>query len=220
MPIAWAQVPVRAEGHWRVVAGAGFAVAVVTGLVLLGVSLWGAGNYGSPRADRWLNVMTGLGATSAVLGFLGAAYLTARYGRRASISINAETSELSGGSVLIAARPEVKSVGLFRVKFHGTAGALIRVREVYAVEESVSRTGLWEGQYRLAAAIFGDREDRQFAESGETLRTTVLFRVPAPDGVIGWMVVVSIKAPSRLMPGASVAWGDKVFVRRPEPKTP
>ncbi len=205
----------------RAAIGAVIALFSIALLAWVGWALWGNRSpqgHGAPP-DRWLNVMTGLGASAAVLAFLGGAYLAARYGRRASISISADISELPGGSVLIAARPEVKAVGLFRVKFHGTAGAVIRVREVYAVEESVSQTGLWEGQFRLAAAIFGERdEDQQFAESGEALRTTVLFRVPAPDGVIGWMVVVSIKAPSRWMPGASGAWGDKIFVVRPEPK--
>jgi hypothetical protein len=168
---------------------------------------------------HWLNIVTGLGAGSAVLAFLGGVYLAARYGRRASISITADVSELPDGNMLIAARPVVNAVGFFRVKFHGPTGAVIRVREVYAVELSVSPTGLWEGEFRLAAAIFGeDGEDKQFAESGEALKTTVLFRVPAPDGVIGWMVVVSIKAPTRWMPGSSGAWGDKVFVARPEPK--
>ena len=174
---------------------------------------------GSPTPDRWLNVVLGLGAAAAVLAFLGGVYLAARYGRRASISISAEITPLSGGDVLISARPEVTAVGLFKVKFHGTSGAVIRVREVYAVDAAVSPTGLWEGKYRLAAAVFGEDDDnKQFAESGEALKTTVLFRTPAPEGVVGWMVVVSIKAPTRWIPGASGAWGDKVFLTRPKPQ--
>jgi hypothetical protein len=170
-------------------------------------------------SDHWLNVMTGLGAAAAVLAFLGGAYLAARYGRRASISIDADITELPDRSVLIAARPVVNAVGLFRVKFHGPSGAVIRVREVYAVEPSVSPKGLWEGEFRLAPAIFGDDdENQQFVESGEALKTTVLFRVLVPDGVIGWMVAVSIKAPTRWMPGSSGAWGDKIFLSRPKPK--
>jgi hypothetical protein len=179
-------------------------------------ALWGNDQGHAPHLDRWLDVVTGLGAIAIVLAVLGGAFLAARYGRRASISMAADISELPDGSLLIAARPEVKSVGFVRAKFHGSSGAVIRVSEVYAVERSVSQTGLMEGDFRLAPATFGEREDLEFAESGEALRTTVLFRVPAPDGVIGWMVDISIKAPTRWMPGSGGAWGDKVFVARPK----
>jgi hypothetical protein len=173
----------------------------------------------SSPPDHWLNVVLGLAAVAAVLAFVGGGYLAARYGRRASISIKADVTELPDHSVLIAARPVVNAVGLFRVKFHGPRGAVIRVRNVYAVEPSVSPKGLWEGEFQLAPAIFGDDDEtQQFVESGEALKTTVLFRVLVPDGVIGWMVAVSIKAPTRWMPGSSGAWGDKVFLGRPKPK--
>jgi hypothetical protein len=193
-------------------------------LCAVGLGVWWAlwGNRqepGSPTPDRWLNAMLGLAAVATILAFVGGAYLAARYGRRASISIDADVTELPDRSVLIAARPVVNAVGLFRLKFHGPRGAVIRVRNVYAVEPSVSPKGLWEGEFRLAPAIFGDDDkNQQFVESGEALKTTVLFRVSVSDGVIGWVVAVSIKAPTRWMPWSSVAWGDKIFLARPKPK--
>lgn len=196
----------------------GAAILTVVGYALWW-ALWAKAPKGATPPDRWLNVVLGLGAVAAVLAFAGGTYLAARYGRRASISIDANVTELPDHSVLISARPVVNAVGLFRVRFHGTSGAVVRVRNVYAVDPSISPKGLWEGEFRLAPAIFGDDDDQtqQFVESGEALKTTVLFRVPVPEGVIGWMVAVSIKAPTRWMPGSSGAWGDKVFLGRPKP---
>ena len=193
-----------------------FVAGVVVSLVFAGLALWGRRSVGL-GADRWLNVMLGLAALATILAFVGGAYLAARYGRRASISIDAKVTDLKNGSFLLAARPVVTAVGIFRVKFHGPRGAVVRVRDVYSVDPSVSPTGLWEGEYRQAAAIFGDDDDnQQFAESGEALKTTVLFRVAPPEAVIGWMVVVAIRAPTRWMPWSSGAWGDKLFVPRPD----
>jgi hypothetical protein len=108
----------------------------------------------------------------------------------------------------------VKAVGLFRVKFHGPTGALIRVGELYLAEpEESDGTGLKEGRVWEQPAIFG----AQFAEGGEELSTPAIFRLPPlPDSVIGWSVSVGIRAPVRWLPGSTGAWGDRIFVPRPD----
>ena len=75
----------EAAGSWRRVA-IGAALAVVVGSFGMWIwwALWDhAHSTGSAPPDRWLNVMLGLGAASAVAGVIGGAYLAARYGRRA-----------------------------------------------------------------------------------------------------------------------------------------
>jgi len=190
------------------------AVFVTIAAGAFGVWLWWAlwGNHspqGTPPPDRWLNVMMGLGAVAAVLAFFGGAYLAARYGRRASVSISAVPHLIPDG-VVVATRPVVKAVGVLKVKFHGPRGALVRVAEVYLAPKEAS--GLKEGRHWEEVAVFGE----QFAEAGEELATTTLFRLPPlPPSVIGWRVSVGIQAPTRWMPGSSTSWTDRIFVERP-----
>ncbi|MGH9007426.1 MAG: hypothetical protein ACRDV6_06915, partial [Acidimicrobiales bacterium] len=81
--------------------------------------------------DHWLNILTGSGATAAVVGVVGGAAFAARYGRRASLTISA-TAEPAKGGYLIIVRPCVKAVGIFRVKFtRGSAGSQVLVTEKY-----------------------------------------------------------------------------------------
>jgi hypothetical protein len=195
------------------------AVVLVVSLAGLGTFAWWAlwGNQTTKVAggsDRWLNFALGLAGIATAAGVAGGAYLAARYGRRASISIRATVEALDDGGVIIAARPVVKAVGLFRVNFHGPRGALVRVREHLLVDPDESPTGMKQGLYWELVAVF----EEQFAEAGEELATTVLFRLPpARDRkVVGWIVAVAIESPTRWMPGSSGAWGDKIFVARPQ----
>jgi hypothetical protein len=193
-------------------------VLVAASFLVGGLWIWWAiwGNHppvGNPAPDRWLNLVLGLAAVATVAGVVGGAYLAAQYGRRASISIAATIVPLEVGGVVVAARPVVKAVGLFRVRFHGPHGALVRVRELRLVDPSELPTGMKEDRYWEAVGVFGD----QFAEGGEELTTTVMFRLPSiPHQVVGWIVAVGIEAPTRWVPRSSGAWGDKIFVPRPK----
>jgi hypothetical protein len=164
-------------------------------------------------SDRWLNIMTGLGAAGAVVAGVGVVVggiFAWRYGRKASVSISATPHEVPDG-VILATRPVVKGVGLFRVKFHGPKGASVQVREVRLDDSATSGLRLdrqWEQE-----AVFGE----QHADGGEELPTTVMFRLQEPDpAVVGWVVWVSIQAPTRWMPGSSESWADRIFVPRPK----
>jgi hypothetical protein len=212
-----AHPPIPTKRFWKAVAYLAFAAAVGVGLIFFGVGLWSAHGYGTPRADRWLNVMTGLGATSAFLGFVGAVYFSARYGRRASVTLSAKPY-LAPDAVILSVRPVVKAVGLFRVRFHGPRGAVVHVTEMYlAAPEETAGRGIKEGRSWEHAALFGEGEDKQFAEAGEELGTSALFRLPlASPSTIGWSVSLRISAPTRWLPGSSGAWADRVFVPRPE----
>jgi len=175
-------------------------------------ALWGHPPVSAPMVDRWLNVALGLAGFATVAGVVGGAYLAARYGRRASASISADVEPLADGGVLIASRPMVKAVGIFPVKVHRPGGAKVRVRELRIVDIKEHPTGLLEDRYWELEDIYKD----QYAEGEEELATTVVSRLPrVPVDVIGWIVTLSVEAPTRWMPGSSGKWGDKIFVPRP-----
>jgi uncharacterized membrane protein len=220
----------EASGSWRRVAVAAAAVALLIGVAYwLWWALWdNQQKAGSPATDRWLNVMLGLGAASAVLAFLGGAYTAARYGRRASISVSAKTMLHTSG-VVLSVRPKVRAIGIFRVRFHGPRGAVIRVAEWYVPAGHDSALGLnpqhpeapalERGRVWEHAAVFGEPGGReeQFAEGGEELSTTSDFLLPLPSpSTVGWSVNLFIVAPSRWFPGSSGSWADRVFVPRPD----
>jgi hypothetical protein len=189
-------------------------------------AIWGnLRSKGGTPPDRWLNVMQGLGATATVLVFLGGAYSVARYGRRASVSVEAKAMQHSSG-VVLSVRPTVKAVGIFRVKFHGPRGAVIRVAEWYVPPgydpdlgydpQNPHGLALVEGRVWEHAAVFGEKGE-QFAEGGEALSTTSDFLLPNPSpSTVGWSVNLFIAAPTRWMPGSSGAWADRIFVPRPD----
>ena len=110
--------------------------------------------------------------------------------------------------VVVAARPIVKAVGIFRVKFHATEGVIVRLTEVY-IEEGELR----EGRFWTKTGAFG----QQYVDAGEELPTTVVFPPIRPPGsVIGWLVYLKVAAPTRLMRFRSAWWMDQVFVPRPD----
>jgi hypothetical protein len=169
--------------------------------------------------DHLLDVMLMLGALAAVAGVLGGLYLAARYGRRASVSIEAKAYD-KGTGILIVARPRVKSVGIFRVKFHKVRGAAVKATETWIDEEGKVRV---EGVTRPHFKAFG-RDD--LVEGSEELVTTVLILMPRPKAaVIGWMVDLEIRGRHRFtyyifkaipkVPDRGYFWTDRVFVDRP-----
>ena len=160
---------------------------------------------------HWLTIVTGLGAVATAAGVAAGACLAMRYGRRASVSVSAKAYPTLTG-IVIATRPVVKAVGIFRVKFHGPKGAVVKVTEIYINDSRELQDGL----SRDRDAVFGT----QFVEAGEELTTTSVFPPTSPSPrVIGWRVSIAIAAPSRLL--ASGGWrADQIFVPRPEASEP
>jgi hypothetical protein len=156
---------------------------------------------------HWLTIVTGLGAFATAAGVATGAVLAVLYGRRASVSVTASPHVTPSG-VVVAARPVVKAVGIFRVKFHATEGALVRLTEVY-----IEQGELKEGRSWTETGAF----DQQYVDAGEELPTTVIFPPISPPGsVIGWLVYLKIAAPTRLAKFRSAWWMDQVFVPRPD----
>ncbi len=174
-----------------------------------------------PAPDHWLNVVLALGALAAVAGLIGGAYLAGRYGRRASVSIKAEAHENPTG-VLIVARPSVKSVGIFRIKFHKERGAVVKATEVYIDGAGVVKV---DGRSRPNLDVFGNDS---LVEGAEQLLTTVLILMPKPtQSVIGWLVDLDVRARHRFLyyilkivpkvGDRGYFWTDRVFVPRSLP---
>jgi hypothetical protein len=197
----------------------GVAVTVFAGLaVLAGLAYWVYwalwGNLPSrgpaPPPDRWVNVMTGVGAAVAATGILTGGVIAWLYGRKASVSITAKVHRTADG-VILATRPLIKAVGIFRVRFQGPHGASVQVRELHLDDNALA--GLRLGDQWEQAAVFGE----QHADGGEQLPTTVIFRIrnPAPT-VVGWVVWVTVQAPTRWVPNASESWADRIFVSTEE----
>ncbi len=149
--------------------------------------------------DHWLNVVLALAAIATTAGFVAGAIFTARYGRRASVSISAKAQAVPGG-YLITARPSVKAVGVFRVKFtKGDEGSHLEVDQVYVDAQ-------WQPvrvPSETRSNLFGD----SFVEGGEELQTTTVIPVPTPPGsVIGWFLWVQVCAPNRFLRLGWLRW--------------
>ncbi|MGC9963200.1 MAG: hypothetical protein ABSE47_15020 [Acidimicrobiales bacterium] len=168
-------------------------------------SVWDAIGRGITD-HHWLTIVTGVGSFATAAGIGTGAVLAVLYGRKASVSISAE-AHLTESGVVVSARPMVKAVGIFRVKFHVTEGVSVRLTEVY-----VENGDLKEGQFWTKGGAFG----QQYVDSGEELTTTVVFSPmsPAPS-VIGWLVYLKIAAPTRLTKFRTAWWADQAFVPRP-----
>ncbi len=183
-------------------------------------ALWGNQPPGAAASDHWLNVMLGLGGLAAVAGVVGGAYLAARYGRRASVSIKAEARPNNSG-VLIVARPIVKSVGIFRVRFEEEEGAVVKATEVWIDDDRKVRVEIGERSLGRTGSNSEAFTNDTFVEGSEELQTTVLIPMPPPTArVIGWMVSLEVYARSRFLYDLFRGrrpywWTDRVFVERP-----
>ena len=158
---------------------------------------------------HWLTIVTAIGAVATAAGVATGGWLAARYGRRASASISAQVYATPQG-VVMATRPSVKAVGIFRVKFHVTKGVKVHVQEVFISDDGeLASARYWEN---------GTNWGQQYVDAGEELTTTVLFRLlDPPVRVIGWQVYLSVSAPTRLVaPNASASWVDQIFVALPD----
>ncbi len=155
----------------------------------------------------WLSIVTGVGAIAATAGVVTGAVIALLYGRKASVSVTASPHVTESG-IVVAARPIVKAVGLFRVKFRATEGVTVRLTEVYIVDGELK-----EGRSWTADRAFG----QQYVDAGEELPTTVVFQpMNPPRSVIGWNVYLKVAAPTRLARIRGAWWMDQVFIPRPE----
>jgi hypothetical protein len=162
-----------------------------------------------PPPDHWLNVVLALGALAAVAGVLVGAFFTALYGRRASVSLSATAAKTPGGYVILA-RPSVKAVGVFRVRFlGGNEGSQVTVTEYYT---DVAGNPIEAITYPRRN-LFGEA----FVDGGETLTTTTLVPVPNPAAtVFGWAVWLEVRAPNRFLGRLWIrAAGHWILRRRP-----
>lgn len=194
-----------------------FALVVLAAAVWMIWALWvnqPTAAHAAPT-DRWLDVMTGIGATTAAVGVVVGGTWALLYGRKASVSVSAEAHPLPDGGVILTARPLVRAVGLFRVKFYGgAAAATVDVRELRLDDDAESGTQLSIEKWTEVAA-FGE----QHADGGEEVPTTVVFRLRKPaDNVVGWMVWLDVQASRRwvhVVPNATGSWADRIFIPRP-----
>jgi hypothetical protein len=148
--------------------------------------------------------VTGLGAGATFAGVAVGAYLAAMYGRRGSVSVSGVAHALPSG-VVVTARPCVKAVGLFRVKFQEEGGATVRLTELCKVGLDLKEGFEWE-----QSGVFG----QQYVDAGEELRTTVIFQPGLRPEVVGWNLYLRVEATTRLFKSRTGWWADQVFVPR------
>lgn len=148
--------------------------------------------------------MTGLGAALGGLAVVIAAIFALRYGRRASVSISARVRSSEAG-LFIEARPSVKAVGAFRVKFRkGAEGSTVTVTQMWQDMNGTINEGL---TYPPENSVFGD----SFVDGGEELLTTTLIPIPGVTqrSVIGWTVWFEVRGAGRfrmLLAPVKVVW--------------
>jgi hypothetical protein len=154
--------------------------------------------------DHLFNIVTGVGAAAGALGVAAGAFFAARYGRRASVSLTASVLSTQKGFVIVA-RPSVRAVGVFRVRFVQGTGSKVIVFEMYQDDKGEPQPAL--SYPRLN--VFGEA----FVDGGEELVTTTLIPVPVPPAsVIGWAVWFQVHAPNRFL---RFRWLTRAIARRP-----
>lgn len=141
---------------------------------------------GSP-SDTWLNVVLGLAGLAAILAVVVGAVFTARYGRRASVSVSADVHR-TAKSCAVVVRPSVKAVGVYTVRFKDSMVTVteLRVRE----DGSISTRDLTP-----VVDVFGNA----YVEGGEELATSVYQPVQADESVVGWGARLEIHVAPRFL---------------------
>ena len=151
-------------------------------------------------------IVTGLGAFATAAGVAAGAVLALLYGRKGSASVSATAYQTTFG-VVVAARPCVKAVGLFRVTFKRKEGVTLRLAEVHMAGGELVEGRCWD-----SSGAFG----QQYVDAGEELTTTVVFAPVTPTpSMVGWLVYLNAGAPSRLAKFRTSWWADQVFVPCP-----
>jgi len=157
-------------------------------------------------AVHGLNLVIGLGAGAGAVAVAAGGVLAFLYGRRASASVSAEVHSRPEGYLVIA-RPVIRAVGLYRVKFQETDGVMVRLREVHLDNDE-----LVERECMVYPGAFG----QQYVDAGEELSTSVTFPpLRPPESVIGWLVFLDVAAPTWLARFRTGVWRDQTFIPRP-----
>ncbi len=132
---------------------------------------------------------------------------TSGYCRKATAIVAGEAHR-AGGDVLIAARPSVRAVGIFRLRFGQDGGSWLRLTEIERGPDSLVSGRQWD----QPISVFGAGS---FVEAGETLTTTVVFDVGRPDeAVLGWRLSFGISV-GRFRKAQDWAWADRMFIPVP-----
>jgi hypothetical protein len=158
-------------------------------------------------AAVWSDAFSAAGATAAVIATVGGAVVAIRYGRKATAQIEASVYE-AGNTILLAARPSVRAVGVFRLAFADDCRTT--VTEVWTTRE-----GLVQGRKWGSRAVFGP----SFVEAGETIWTTVVFDLgPPSEYLVGWRAVFDVTVSRRFGRNGEWVWNDRIFVPSPSAK--
>ncbi len=157
-------------------------------------------------SDTWLNVSLGGGAIFGAAAVIVGAYFTARYGRRASVSIAAE-AQRSKYSCAVVARPSIKAVGVFKVRFSHCS---IKVAEIRHVADG----SLVASEH---PQIMEDVFHSAYVDGGEDLRTSVLVPVLMPSReIVAWAVRFELKVLPRFLRHFQPALAELALLRLPQ----
>lgn len=159
----------------------------------------------------WPNLPTAA-EVATLVGVGGGAVVAYFFARRANVAITAAPHRLTNGEVVIACRPSVTALGAARLLFSDKEGAVVTLVETRATPEG----GTADGHTSEPRQAFPPDETGtpQYVNPGETLRSAVLFRCPAPaPTLVGWRVELSVASKGWVRPG--LHWGDAVFVAVP-----
>lgn len=162
------------------------------------------------EASLWLDVPTTMAAIAATAAVVVGGWFAIRYSRRANVTISAEVHPTPEG-LLIAARPSITAVGPLKLKFSKKQEPQIAVTSILGTE-----AGTKNGEALRARPAFpkDDAGKGQFVGAGETLTSSVLFKVgTAQESLVGWRVDFGVTAGGHLRGGLS--WSDRVFVPVP-----
>jgi hypothetical protein len=148
-------------------------------------------HYLAPFADTPDHLLNGaliIGALAGAVAVVVGGIFTARYGRRASVSICAE-SQRTPTSCAIVVRPSVKAVGVFKVKFKH---CIVKVSEVQKGSD---------GEYVSVENGIEHVENvfkNSYVDGGEDLQTSIFVPVPLPQSnVVAWAVRFELEAAPR-----------------------
>jgi hypothetical protein len=160
-------------------------------------------------SDHVYNFLTAAGAVAAVLGLIGGVTLALLYSRRATATVSAKLHKTENGTVL-AVRPAVQAQGPFKLEFAaGEAASQATITPVLATDKGTRSS---QDDARSKPAFPTDVTGKaQFVSPGETLTSTLLFRVdPLLEGLIGWIVTLNIESKGIIRRG--LHWADETFV--------
>jgi hypothetical protein len=165
-------------------------------------------------SDTWLNIVLGLAALAGVLTFVLALFAAYRYSRKANVAVSATGHRIEGGAV-IAVRPSVTAIGPFKFRFSQLEGEGAWIDVFDRIATSDGKTDYGALEMRERAYDQDEQGEDQFANPGETMTNTVIFRVPTdtPE-LVGWVATLGVDAKGWRR---GMHWRDRFFVPLPPP---